>query len=55
MYAIRSYYEPATLIQGRDENGKALIDPNDPNRYALKELNTTSGTVLPTIGLMVEF
>ena len=47
------------LIQMLDDNGQAIIvnpgDPIDEQRYALKELNMSSGTVLPTIGLMIEF
>ena len=47
------------LIQVLDENNQPIIinpgDPIEEQRYALKELNTTSGTVLPTIGLMIEF
>lgn len=32
------------------------VDPNDPSRYILKQLpNNGSGTILPTVGLIVEF
>lgn len=32
------------------------VDPSDPNRYILKEIPSSgSGTILPTIGLIVEF
>jgi TonB-dependent receptor-like protein/carboxypeptidase-like protein len=44
------------LILQRDENGNPLIDPNDNNRYLLKRLESEGGgTVLPTIGVIVEF
>ena len=47
------------LIQVLDDSGQAIIiNPGDPlneQRYQLKELSSTSGTVLPTVGLMVEF
>jgi hypothetical protein len=35
-----------------------IINPTAPaneQQYQLKKLETTSGTVLPTIGIMVEF
>ncbi len=43
------------LVRVEDENGKPLTDPNDPNKYVLKTLKNTSGTVLPTLGIMIEF
>ncbi|WP_430809740.1 MULTISPECIES: TonB-dependent receptor [unclassified Carboxylicivirga] len=47
------------LVQSLDENGQAIIinpgAPLDQQRYLLKEISTTSGTVLPTLGLMIEF
>lgn len=39
----------------RDENGAPLTDPNNPDRYLLKKIESDSGRVLPTIGLIVEF
>jgi hypothetical protein len=32
-----------------------LTDPGDPAKYLLKYLNGESGTVLPTIGVIIEF
>ncbi|MEI6062811.1 MAG: TonB-dependent receptor, partial [Bacteroidota bacterium] len=46
--------QPDVLVQVRDVNGIPLIDPNDPTRYVLKYLPSVSGTVLPTIGIIVE-
>ncbi|WP_430817477.1 TonB-dependent receptor [Carboxylicivirga sp. RSCT41] len=47
------------LIQELDENNMPIIinpgAPIEEQRYKLKEINTTSGTILPTIGLMIEF
>lgn len=47
------------LIQVKDETGNPIItnpgSPDQEQRYLLKELNTSSGTILPTIGLMIEF
>lgn len=51
--------QPAELVQVLDDNNQPIIDnPNDPieeQRYELKELSMSSGTILPTIGLMIEF
>ncbi len=44
--------QPEELIQVRDENGQAVI--KDPLNYELKYLTSESGTVLPTIGIIVE-
>jgi len=46
--------QPDVLVQERDSNGKALINPADPTRYLLKYIHSESGTVLPTIGIIVE-
>ncbi|QTN38452.1 TonB-dependent receptor [Cryomorphaceae bacterium] len=39
----------------RDGNGNPVTDPNDPSRYLLKELENTTGTTLPTIGVIIDF
>jgi hypothetical protein len=46
--------QPDVLVQERDTNGQALINPVDPTRYKLKYIPSESGTVLPTIGIIVE-
>lgn len=38
-----------------DLNGNFEIAEGDPSRYRIKEVMNTSGTVLPTIGIIVEF
>ncbi|HEY8463188.1 MAG TPA: TonB-dependent receptor, partial [Bacillota bacterium] len=39
-----------------DTNGNPVVDPNDPSRYLLKKVEGSGGgTVLPTIGVIVEF
>jgi hypothetical protein len=49
----------AKLVQVKDVNNQPIIiNPGDPlamQKYQLKELQTTSGTILPTIGIIVEF
>jgi hypothetical protein len=46
--------QPDVLVQERDSNGQALINPTDPTRYVLKYLPSEAGTILPTIGIIVE-
>ncbi len=38
-----------------DTDGNALIDPSDPSKYLLEEVENTSGTVLPKIGVIMDF
>jgi outer membrane receptor for ferrienterochelin and colicin len=47
--------DPDVLVLQRDANGLPLSDPKDLSRYSLKFLPSESGTVLPTIGIIVEF
>jgi hypothetical protein len=47
--------QPPILIRETDSNGLPLTDPTDPSRYKLKYISGTSGTVLPTIGIIIEF
>ena len=42
-----------TTILGQD--GNPLVDPNDPSRYQLNTLENSSGTIVPTLGVIVEF
>jgi len=46
---------PPYLVQQSDANGHPLTDPNDSSRYLLKTIAATSGTVLPSVGIMIEF
>lgn len=43
------------LLREVDNSDLPLTDPNDSNKYVLKTLKNSSGTVLPTIGIMIEF
>jgi hypothetical protein len=47
--------QPPSLIQQTDANGVPLTDPNDSSKYLLKTIASGSGTILPTIGIMIEF
>jgi len=65
LYAdIQNVYNSTTtsstyLLQELDANGDPIIEnPGDPaelQRYRMKELESVSGTVLPTIGIIIEF
>ncbi len=51
--------QPPRLVQRLDDQGDPVIQnpeaSREEQRYDLKELNSTSGTVLPTIGVILEF
>ncbi len=47
--------QPAILLRESDQSGNPVTDPNDPLRYSMKFIEGSSGTVLPSIGIMVEF
>jgi len=47
--------QPPLLIQETDSNGVPLTDPENPLKYSLKYLEDEVGTVLPTIGIIIEF
>jgi hypothetical protein len=48
-------YQPSILVRETDSNGVPVTDLSDPTRYKLKYINGTSGTVLPTVGIIIEF
>lgn len=45
---------PPTLDVVRDENGNPVEDPNNPGSYQPRILDTSAGTVIPSIGVIVE-
>lgn len=47
--------QPPILIPVRDDAGNILINPTDPTRYQLKLIENPAGSVLPTIGIIIEF
>ena len=47
--------EQGFLIPQTDADGNSLIDPSDPSKYLLEEVENTSGTVLPKIGVIMDF
>src|SRR5690554_1078297 len=54
VYAFESRNAPR-LLQERDENDAPILQGTDPERYRLKELQTYSGTFLPSVGVILEF
>jgi len=47
--------QPDLLIRESDSNGNPVTDPANPLKYSLKYLENKSGTVLPTVGIIIEF
>lgn len=47
--------QPKLLLRDADSNGIPVTDPADPLRYSLKYVDAEAGTVLPTVGIIVEF
>ncbi len=51
--------QPPRLVQRLDDNEDPIVippkSPGDVPRYDLKELTNTTGTVLPTVGVILEF
>lgn len=39
----------------KDANGQPLVDPANPNAYLTRQIPTSNGTLLPSIGVMIEF
>jgi hypothetical protein len=47
--------QPPLLIRETDSNGNPVTDPSNPYKYSLKYIDNDTGTVLPTIGIIIEF
>jgi hypothetical protein len=48
--------EPDRLSPQRDDAGRPLVDPSDQQRYIMQVIRSDGqGTVLPTLGIIVEF
>ncbi len=47
--------QPPLILPVRNAQGNIAIDPKDPSRYQLRNLANPAGTILPTVGLIVEF
>lgn len=47
--------EQPFIVVDKNQDGSRRINPADPSRYLLKEVASESGTILPSIGIIVEF
>lgn len=54
IYNIQSETQPYLDVY-RDANGNPIENPLNPNAYLTREIQNTAGTVLPSIGLMIDF
>ncbi len=52
LYNRLTYLAPYITVQ-RDGNGLAVTDPNDSTRYLVKEIDNTSGSIIPSLGLVI--
>lgn len=54
VYNFQTELQPYLTVV-RDANGQPIEDPNDATKYLLKPIENISGTVLPSIGVMIDF
>lgn len=54
IYNFQSTGLPSIDVR-RDVNGNPVTNPSNPNQYSLYEIENTNGTILPSIGIMIEF
>lgn len=54
VYNFQARTQPFLALE-YDGAGNPVTDPNNSNAYLLKEIENTSGTVLPSVGIMIEF
>ena len=54
IYNFQALGQPFLDIE-RDASGNPIIDPNNSQLYEISEIENTSGTILPSIGLMINF
>ncbi|EOZ95967.1 TonB-dependent receptor [Indibacter alkaliphilus LW1] len=47
--------QPPLLVPERSDAGNLIVDPLDPSRYKMRLVENPAGTILPTIGIIVEF
>lgn len=58
-FDVQNVYNFQTELQPildvvKDENGNKILNPTDPTRYEYYYLENPSGTLLPTIGIIIE-
>ena len=47
--------QPDYLVRVENASGNPMTDPQNSSKYLLKTIKSNGGTVLPTIGVMIEF
>ncbi len=47
--------QPQLLLPIRDAQGSLQVNPNDPSLYLMRLVDNPAGTIIPTIGVIVEF
>jgi hypothetical protein len=52
-YGYQTQLKPLLDVQ-RDVLGNPIVDPNNPTQYLPNSIPNTNGTVLPTVGIIVE-
>jgi TonB dependent receptor-like, beta-barrel/CarboxypepD_reg-like domain/TonB-dependent Receptor Plug Domain len=55
LYNFQSEQQKILILDGSAEQPINASDPIEQQRYQLKELDVTGGTVLPTVGIIVQF
>ena len=45
---------PPYLDVVRDDQGNPIVDPNDPTKYQMRLIENRTGSVLPTLGVVIE-
>ncbi len=53
-YNFQTQLSPYFDVQ-RDANSNPIVDPNNPGSYLTRLVSNSTGTVLPTLGVIVEF
>lgn len=53
-YGYEAPLAPFISVQ-RDDIGNPIVDPNDPSKYLTKSVENFSGSLLPSVGIIVEF
>lgn len=54
LYNFEATVQPYVNVE-KDAAGNPVEDPNDPNSYKIYLIENTSGTILPSVGMMIEF
>ena len=54
IYNFKTITQPFLDVR-RDDDGNPIEDPNNPSAYETYFIENSAGTILPSIGIMVEF